>query len=744
MKKILGLLAISTAAFSQQQFIQQKNGPTLGFDQAKIIQKDGLSFKDLNKNGRLDVYEDWRKPVDERAKDLAKQLSVEEIAGLMLYSGHQAVPARPDGYFAGTYNGKPFDPKTMDPSDLTDQQKKFLKEDNLRHVLLTTVSSPEDAAKWNNKMQAFCESVGKGIPANNSTDPRHGTSARAEFNAAAGGLISMWPSSLGMAATFQPSLVQKFGRIAAAEYRALGIATALSPQVDMATEPRWLRFDGTFGESSKLSAAMGEAYCNGFQGDNWGGLSVNAMVKHWPGGGAGEGGRDAHYANGKFAVYPGNNFNEHLIPFTEGAFKLAGNTKKAAAVMPYYTISWNQTNENVANNYNKYLVTDLLRNKYGYDGVVCTDWLVTGDHKAMDVFIDGKVWGVENLTMAERHYKVLMAGADQFGGNNDMKPIIDAYAMGVKEHGEAKMRARMEQSAVRLLRNIFQVGLFENPYVNPAETKQIVGKPEYMKAGFEAQLASIVLLKNKANVLPIKEKKTIYIPKRFVAATRHFLGYPIPASNDFPINLELVQKYFNVTDDASKADVALVCIENPKSNIGYDKEDVAKGGNGYLPISLQYTDYTANDAREVSLAGGDPLENFTNRSYKGKTVKTRNLTDIQLIEETKAKMNGKPVIVSINVSNPMVFAEFEGKADAILASFSVQDQAILEIISGKAEPQALLPMQMPANMSVVEKQKEDVPFDMECHVDSEGHRYDFGYGLNWKGVIQDARTKQYK
>jgi beta-glucosidase len=411
--------------------------------------------------------------------------------------------------------------------------------------------------------------------------------------------------------------------------------------------------------------------------------------------------------------------------------------------MPYYTISWNQTNENVANNYNKYIVSDLLRTKYGYDGVVCTDWSVTGDHRAMDVFIDGKVWGVENLTMAERHYKILMAGADQFGGNNDMKPIIEAYAMGVKEHGEAKMRARMEQSAVRLLRNIFQVGLFENPYVNPEETKQTVGKPEYMQAGFQAQLQSIVLLKNKANVLPIKDKKTLYIPKRFVAASRHFLGFPIPASNDFPINMELVQKYFNITDDASKADIALVCIENPKSGIGYDKEDVAKGGNGYLPISLQYNDYTANEAREVSIAGGDPLENFTNRSYKGKSVKSRNVTDIQLIEETKAKMNGKPVIVSVNVSNPMVFAEFEGKADAILASFGVQDQAILEILAGKAEPQALLPMQMPANMSVVEKQKEDVPFDMECHVDSEGHRYDFGFGMNWKGVIQDARTKQF-
>ena len=747
MKKLLAFLALSSAAFAQHTEIKQAKGPTLGYSSSstiKIITKDGLSFKDLNKNGKLDIYEDWRKTVDERAADLAKQLSVQEIAGLMLYSGHQAVPARPDGYFAGTYNGKAFDAKSMDPSDLTDQQKKFLKEDNLRHVLITTVSSPEDAAKWNNKIQAFCESVGKGIPANNSTDPRHGTSARAEFNAAAGGLISMWPSSLGMAATFKPELVQQFGRIAAQEYRALGIATALSPQVDIATEPRWSRFDGTFGESSKLSAAMGEAYCNGFQNENWGSFSVNAMVKHWPGGGSGEAGRDAHYANGKYAVYPGNNFKEHMIPFTEGAFKLTGQTKKAAAVMPYYTISWNQTNENVANNYNKYLVTDLLRKQYGYDGVVCTDWLVTGDHKAMDVFIDGKVWGVENLNMAERHYKILMAGADQFGGNNDMKPIIDAYGMGVKEHGEPFMRARMEQSAVRLLRNIFQVGLFENPYQNPEVTKATVGKPEFMQAGFQAQLQSIVLLKNKGNVLPIQTKKTIYIPKRFVAASRHFLGFPIPSSNDFPINMELVKKYFNVTDNAAEADLALVCIENPKGSIGYEKEDLAKGGNGYVPISLQYGDYVANDAREVSLAGGDPLENFTNRSYKGKTAKTRNVTDMELIEETRQKMQGKPLIVSINVSNPMIFAEIEGKADAILASFGVQDQSILDIISGKAEPQALLPMQMPASMQVVEKQMEDVPFDMECHLDAEGHRYDFGFGMNWKGVIQDARVKKYK
>lgn len=154
------------------------------------------------------------------------------------------------------------------------------------------------------QITGFCESVGFGIPANNSSDPRHGTRAKAEFDAAAGGEISMWPSPLGMAATFDPTLIEKFGKIAADEYRALGITTALSPQVDIATEPRWGRFNGTFGESPALSAAMGQAYCDGFQSSVWGAKSVNAMVKHWPGGGSGEAGRDAHYANGKFAVYP--------------------------------------------------------------------------------------------------------------------------------------------------------------------------------------------------------------------------------------------------------------------------------------------------------------------------------------------------------------------------------------------------------------------------------------------------------
>ncbi|MEZ5044780.1 MAG: glycoside hydrolase family 3 protein [Saprospiraceae bacterium] len=737
--------------------VQNKGGQTLGYSPdsgVKLLTDKGFAFKDLNKNGVLDTYEDWRLPYEERATALAAQLSVEEIAGLMLYSAHQSIPARPGGYFAGTYGGKPFTAGETDPSDLTDQQQKFLAEDNLRHVLITTVQSPEIAAQWNNKLQAFCESVGKGIPANNSSDPRHGTRARAEYDAAAGGEISMWPSSLGMAASFDPALVQQFGQIAAEEYRALGITTALSPQVDIATEPRWSRFNGTFGESPALSAAMAQAYCDGFQtsiGENenangWGMTSVNAMVKHWPGGGSGEGGRDAHYGIGKYAVYPGNNFEDHLIPFTQGAFNLKGKTQMAAAVMPYYTISWDQdkkAGEQVGNSYSKYFITDLLREKYNYDGVVCTDWGVTNDHNALDLFIDGHSWGAETLSIMDRHYKALMAGVDQFGGNNDAKPILEAYQKGVKAIGEEATRKRMEQSAVRLLKNIFKVGVFENPYVDPGATKAKVGNPEYMKAGYEAQLKSIVLLKNQNNTLPIGNKISVFVPKRTVPASRNFLGVETPASTDYPVSLDLVKKYFNVTDNPEEADMALVFIQNPAATIGYDKQDVEKGGNGYVPISLQYNEYTAVDAREVSIAGGDPLENFTNRTYKNKSTKTANWTDAQLVVDTKAKMKNKPVIVSIHSTNPLVFSEIEKEAAAILLNFGVQDQAIFDLLTGKATPSALLPMQMPANMSTVEKQAEDVPFDMDVYTDSEGNRYDFGFGLNWNGVIKDERLGKY-
>jgi beta-glucosidase len=728
-------------------WVENRGGATLGYSSSSgvsTIVQDRFSFKDLNKNGVLDPYEDWRLAVNERAQDLARKMSIEDIAGLMLYSSHQSIPSSSRGYFSSTYGGKTLEESNALSSDLSDQQIKFLKEDHLRHVLITSVESPAIAAQWNNNIQAYAEGLSLGIPVNISSDPRHGSDSNTEYNAGAGGTISMWPSSLGIAATFDPSLMKQFGEIASIEYRALGIATALSPQIDLATEPRWSRFDGTMGEDPDLTTAMARAYVDGFQstqGGDWGMESVNAMVKHWPGGGPEEGGRDGHFGYGAYAVYPGNNIKEHMQPFTEGVFKLEGPTKKAAAVMPYYTISTGH-GEKVANGYNKYLITDILRKKYGYEGVLCTDWGITKDITSISKF-EGKPFGVEGLTEAERHYKAIQAGMDQFGGNNDAGPVLEAYQLGIEELGEEKIRARFEESAERLLTNIFRTGLFENPYLNVEETTQIVGKSEFMKAGFEAQLRSIVMLKNTDKSLPVKAKQKVYIPQRYIAKSSNWWGMTIEEKTILPFNKVVVAKYFEVVETPEEADFALVGIESPNGGVGYDPSDLKKSGNGYVPINLQYGPYTAKTARKVSLGGGSPLENFDNRSYRGKSVTTANSADMKLVNDTRKVMGTKPVIVCVKVSKPMVFSEIEKSASAILMYTGVQDQALMDIISGSAEPSALLPFQMPEDMLTVEAQFEDVPRDMNPYKDTEGNIYDFGFGLNWSGVINDERVSKY-
>lgn len=729
--------------------ITNKDGVEIGYSENSgigLLEMDGLIFKDLNHNGILDPYEDYRLSIDERAEDLVKQMSIEDIAGLMLYSQHQAVSTGDSLFakmFSGTYDGKSLSESGKKISDLTDQQKDFLLKDKGRHVLLTVVDNAEVAATWNNNIQSLLEGEKLGIPANNSSDPRHTPNADTEFNAGSGGDISKWPEPLGLAATFDPEIVRKFGNIAAKEYRGLGIATALSPQVDIATEPRWMRFCGTFGEDSCLSADMAEAYCDGFQTDEstlgWGKSSVNAMVKHWPGGGSGEAGRDAHFGYGKFAVYPGNNFEEHLIPFTKGAFKLKHDTKRASAVMPYYTISYDMdktNNENVGNSYSKYMITDLLRNQYGYDGVVCTDWMITKSNDQIDSFMSGKSWGTKELSETERHYKILMAGVDQFGGNNDAAPILEAYQMGVNEYGESFMRERFELSAKRLLKNIFQTGLFENPYVNPEEASKIVGNPEFMKEGYQTQLKSIVMLKNKNNVLPISKKKKVYIPNRRKKASLDWFGNTIPEHEIFPVDRKVVEKQFELVENPEDADFSIVFIESPSST-GFNKED------GYVPITLQYRTYTAEYARNHSIAQ-DINDEIVDRTYKNKTNCCTNELDLDVILETRKRMPNKPVIVSMSCKNPTVMAEFELQVDAILIDFNVQTQAVLDIICGETEPSACLPFQMPKDMKTVEEQFEDVAHDMECYIDECDNCYDFAFGLNFKGVINDIRTEKYK
>ena len=709
------------------------NGVEIAVKDCGILEVDGYAFKNLSKSDKLLPYEDWRLSAEDRAKDLASRLSIDEIAGLMLYSSHQLVPARPMGPFVSHYDGKLYEEGVTVPYSLTDEQKKFLKEDNIRHFLQMKVDNAEISARWSNELQALAEAQPWGIPVNISTDPRHGASSSgAEFKNS-GADVSKWPEGLGMSATFSPELCKRFAEVASKEYRALGITTALGPQIDLATEPRWMRYEDTFGGDKNLAINMTKSFCNGMQTtegtkDGWGKDSVVTMAKHWPGGGTGEAGRDAHYAYGKYAVYPGKNFENHKDVFVNGALKLDGPTKKAASIMPYYTISWNQdikNGKNEGNSYNEYIIKDLLRGECDYDGVLCTDWGITGDPDPKIDSFGSRCFGVEELTEAERHLQIILNGVDQFGGNNSKAPIIEAYKIGSEKYGEDFMRKRMEQSARRLLTNIFRLGLFENPYLNPEESKNIVGSREFVEEGLEAQCKSIVMLKNKDNVLPLKKGIKVYIPDRYIKAKKNFFRMMDSEKHITPVSEDMSKGYFEIVKDPRLADVAMVFVESPLTD-GYLED------KGYLPISLQYRPYTATLARKTSIAGGDFREEDSNRSYYNKTNYAYNESDLDNILEAKKLMGGKPIIVSMTLHNPTVVSEFEEVVDGIIVDFGVQRKALFDIVFGDKKPEGRLPIIMPKNMETIELHNEDIFDDIEAYTDSEGNTYDFGYGLTYK------------
>lgn len=759
-------------------YVTNTDGETLGYSVdsgVELLVVDGYAFKDLNKNEKLDPYEDWRLTTAQRAENLASLMvadgekGIKAIAGLMLYSSHTSV------------NSEEISASTM--TALTDEY--------LRHVLVTgitstdeNVSATEVGAKWSNNVQAYVEGIQYGIPANNSSDPRHSaSSSNVEYNIGNSGSLSLWPSSIGLAATFDPDAVLEFGQIASAEYRALGIATALSPQIDLATDPRWSRFSGTFGEDSTLATDMSRAYVDGFQStfaenfldaenafdidEGWGSDSVNAMVKHWPGGGSGEGGRDAHYNYGKFAVYPGDNFDEHLLTFTEGAFKLDGKTETATAVMPYYTISYDQDPEgdNVGNSYSRYIIQDLLRGEYEFEGVICTDWNIVYDVGSPYSF-GGMCWGLENEDITDRFIRLLETGIDQFGGVNTIEYIMNAYNKMVTDSGKTVADTNMREHAERLLTNIFNTGLFENPYLDVAESVAAVGNSDFMAAGYETQQNSVVMLKNSDDVISADGLDG----KVYIANASDYKD----SEGNVKANPDMYSNYWGsqYVDNIADADYAVIVINAPSGGGGFDSTEVTEEtGNGYKAITLQYGDYTATTAREQSIASNSDVYfndwsvtdrttgitttypgryDVANRSYKDKTTSIdSNLTALANYNEITAAAEeaGIPVIVYMRASNPMVWSEIEPAADAIVVGYSIQTQAAFDIINGEVEPSAMLPAQQPANMETVEAQYEDVAHDMECYVDADGNIYDFGFGLNYSGTIgvdtDDARWDEY-
>jgi beta-glucosidase len=482
--------------------------------------EDGFTFRDLNKNGRLDLYEDPRRPIEERVEDLLAQMTLEEKAGLLF---QPMIGMNADGSLIEQGEGGVFNL----PSTTEIVTGRLINHFNILGAELKRM------AEWYNRLQALAEDTRLGIPVTISSDPRHAFSSNPAASFSAGG-FSQWPEPTGLAATGDPALVEEFGDIARQEYLAVGIRVALHPMADLATEPRWPRINGTFGEDAVLASKMVAAYIRGFQGEHLGPNSVACMTKHFPGGGPQKDGEDPHFPYGREQVYPGNNFTYHLIPF-EAAFA-AG----TAQIMPYYGMPVGLPLEEVGFGFNKGVITGLLRERYGFDGVVCTDWgLLTSAEMGGRVF-EARSWGVEHLSVAERAKKVLDAGVDQFGGEACPEVIVELVKSG------QIAEARLDVSVGRLLRDKFRLGLFDHPFVDPDAAETIVGNDRFRAAGETAQRKSIVLLRNATTplrqTLPLEGKRKLYIEN---------------------MSVEVASAYGQVVSTVEEADVAVLRLHAP-------------------------------------------------------------------------------------------------------------------------------------------------------------------------------------
>ena len=643
------LAAFSSAAAAATQ-------PDLGVRDGKIINVEGLRFRDLDRDGKLSPFEDWRLSSAQRAADLVARMTLEEKAGEMMHGTLPAlggmVPGRGQGY------------------DLAKLKPLIL--DRYVATFITRLSGdPAWLAEQNNAVQAIAEQGRLGVPVTISTDPRHHFQFVAGASVAAGG-FSQWPEATGLAAIGDDKLVRRFGDIARQEYRAVGIHQALSPMADLATEPRWSRINGTFGEDADLVGRMVKAYVQGFQGGdtNLAPNGVSAVVKHWVGYGASAKGFDGHNSYGRYAVFPAGQFDLHVKPFDE-AFA-AG----VVGVMPTYAILKDlaldgQPAEQVGSGFSRQLLTDQLRTKHGFKGIVVSDWAITNDcgETCLNGFPAGvkpsfaglsTAWGVEGLSKVDRYAKGVNAGLDQFGGVEDTAELVAAVRAGKIPQG------RIDDAARRILAIKFEQGLFENPYVDPKVAAAVVGSKAFVAEGQAAQSAALTLLENKNGLLPLKASgKKVWL--RGVSAEVAGAHGLVPVK------------------DLAQADLAIIRTAAPFETLHPNFVFGAMQHEG----DLSFKDGTA---------------------------------DYEAIKAASAKV---PTIVAVYLDRPAILTNLRDKATALIGDFGSSDEAFLDALTGKAAPRGRLPFELPSSMAAVEAQAEDAPHDSRAPL------YPIHFGLTY-------------
>lgn len=616
--------------------------PGLGVRNGKIVQADGLRFRDLDRDGKLSPFEDWRLSPEARAADLVARMTLEEKAGEMMHGTLPAlggmVPGRGQGY------------------DL-DKLKPLILERHVTTFITRLAGDPAWLAEQNNAVQAIAEQGRLGVPVTISTDPRHHFQFVAGASVAAGG-FSQWPEATGLAAIGDPLLVKRFGDIARREYRAVGIHQALSPMADLATEPRWSRINGTFGEDPELVGRMVKAYIQGFQGGDTGLASsgVSAVVKHWVGYGASAKGFDGHNSYGRYAVFPAGQFDLHVKPFDQ-AFA-AG----VVGVMPTYAVLKDlsidgQPTEQVGAGFSKQLLTDQLRVKHGFKGIVVSDWAITNDcgETCLNGFPAGTkptfaglstAWGVEGLAKVDRYAKGVNAGLDQFGGVEDTAELVAAVKAGKIPS------ARIDDAARRILTIKFEQGLFENPYVDAKAAAAVVGAPAFVAEGRAAQSAALTLLQNKNGLLPLKGAgRKVWLKGVSPDAARAHGLVPV--------------------DDLAQAELAIIRVAAP-----------------FQTLHPNYTFGSFQHEGDLSFKDGAP--------------------DYEAIKTASAKV---PTVVAVYLDRPAILTDVRDKAAALIGDFGAGDDAFLDALTGVAPPRGKLPFELPSSMAAVEAQAEDAPHD---------------------------------
>ncbi len=593
-----------------------------------ILEKDGKTFRDLNKNKKLDIYEDTSQTIEARVEDLLSQMTLEEKAGMMFINGAPiSKDAKPNG------NEGLEGPAARMPSVVKSMNTRKMTHFNIWDI----PAEPIILAQWYNSVQQIAEKTRLGIPITIASDPRHHLGKNVIGMASTG--FSQFCEMTGFAAIGDEKLVREFAEVVRQEYLAIGIREALHPQIDLATEPRWARISGNFSEDAALTARLVKPYIEGLQGKSLS-AGVACMTKHFPGGGPQKEGLDPHFEFQKGQFYPGDNFDYHLIPF-EAAFEA-----KTAAIMPYYGVPTDQTDENVAMSYNKTIITTLLREKYKYDGVVCTDWgLITDVPFGPDVIWKARAWGVEKLNEAERVLKIIEAGCDQFGGESRPELVVQLVKKGKLSE------ERIDISIKRLLKQKFELGLFDNPFVDESKVNEIIGTEASIALGEKTQKISMTLLKNEKSTLPLAQKKLkVYIEN---------------------IDSATVANYAEVVATPEAADFAIIRINTP-----------------WYPVATK-------NSFAATFHHGD-------LDFKGEEKKRI----LDLLKKV-------PTVVDIYLDRPAVIPEITAAAAALIADYGASDQSVCEVLFGNTAPQGKLPFELPSSMEAVKNQKTDVPYDSE-------------------------------